>query len=263
MSQIHETAIVDSKAEIGEDVEIGPYAIIGPDVTIGKGCKIHAHVVIEGRTTLGFNNEVFSFACLGKAPQHLNYKGEPAQLIIGDNNIIREHCTMHIGTAGDNMKTIVGSHGMFMVASHVAHDCVVGDHMILAQNAALGGHVKVGDHVYFGAYAAAHQMVRIGHSAIIGAMSAVVADVIPYGAVYGERGYLNGLNLIGMKRRGMSREDIRSLREAYDALFQSDDVFQTALARVAIDLGDVKAVQDVVDFIQADSKRNLCSVKKT
>ena len=168
MAQIHPTAIIDERAQIASSVEIGPYCIIGPAVIIDDNVKLHAHVVIEGHTSIGTGCEIFSFACLGKEPQHLRYDGEPSQLIIGKNNIIREHVTMHIGTAIGNMKTVIGDNGMFMVASHVAHDCIVGDNFILAQNSALGGHCEVGDNVYFGAYSAAHPFVKIGHSAIIG-----------------------------------------------------------------------------------------------
>ena len=263
MAQIHPTAIIDEKAQIASSVEIGPYCIIGPDVKIDDNVKLHAHVVIEGHTSIGTGCEIFSFACLGKEPQHLRYDGEPAELIIGKNNIIREHVTMHIGTAIGNMKTVIGDNGMFMVASHVAHDCIVGDNFILAQNSALGGHCEVGDNVYFGAYSAAHPFVKIGHSAIIGGLTAVVANVIPYGNVYGERGYLNGVNLIGMKRRGMSKDEMRLVKHAYDAIFTKEGVFADNVAQIAKDYGDVPAIGDIVSFIEEGAERSLCLAKKS
>lgn len=262
MSLIHPTAIIDPDAHIAATVEIGPYCIIGPHVTIADGCVLHAHVVIEGHTTIGETCEIFSFACLGKAPQHLRYEGEPAELIIGKNNIIREHVTMHIGTAIGNMKTVVGDNGMFMVASHIAHDCVVGDNFILAQNSALGGHCVVGDNVYFGAYSAAHPFVTIGDSAMIGGLTAVVANVIPYGNVYGERGYLHGVNMIGMKRRGMSKDDIRLIKQVYDRIFKDEGVVQDKVNKVRVDYGHIPIVKDIVDFIDVEAKRSLCGAKK-
>lgn len=262
MSHIHPTAIIEEGASIADDVKIGPYCIIGPHVSLAKGCVLHAHVVIEGHTSIGENCEIFSFACLGKAPQHLRYEGEPSELIIGRNNIIREHVTMHIGTKIGNMKTVIGDNGLFMVASHIAHDCVVGNNFILAQNSALGGHCIVGDNVYFGAYSAAHPFVRIGDSAIIGGLTAVVANVIPYGNVYGERGYLNGVNLIGMKRRGMEKDDIRLVKQAYDAIFTTDGVFQDKVAQIAETYGDVPAIKEIIEFIEAQSERALCLAKK-
>ena len=262
MSQIHPTALIDDTAVIADTVTIGPYCIIGPKVTIADHCVLHAHVVIEGRTSIGENCEIFSFACLGKAPQHLRYEGEDTALIIGKNNIIREHVTMHLGTMLDKGQTIIGDNGMFMVSSHVAHDCIVGDNFILAQNAALGGHCVVGNNVYFGAYSAAHPFVRIGDSAIIGGLTAVVANVIPYGNVYGERGYLQGVNLIGMKRRGMSKDDIRLVKRAYDRIFTGDGIFQDNVSAVSDDHGDIPAIKHIIDFIQNNSDRALCLAKK-
>jgi len=262
MSHIHPTAIIEDGAQISDNVEIGPYCIIGPHVRLSEGVKLHAHVVIEGHTQIGEGCEIFSFAALGKAPQHLRYEGEAAELIIGKNNIIREHVTMHIGTAIGNMRTVIGDNGMFMVSSHVAHDCIVGDNFILAQNSALGGHCVVGDNVYFGAYSAAHPFVRVGHSAIIGGLTAVVANVIPYGNVYGERGYLNGVNLIGMKRRGMSKDDIRIVKNAYRDMFKNEGLFADNLRQVKQAYGDVQAIKDILNFIGDKAERDLCLAKK-
>ena len=262
MSLIHPTAIIETGAQIDASVKIGAYCVIGPNVIIDKDVELKSHVVIEGRTHISEGCVVESFACLGKAPQHMGYKGEPTELIIGKNNLIREHVTMHTGTAQGGMKTIIGDNGMFMAASHVAHDCVIGDNLILAQNSALGGHVEVGDNVYFGAYSAAHPFVKIGHSAIIGGLTAVVANVIPYGNVYGERGYLNGVNLIGMKRRGMSKDDMRLVKLAYETLFVSGTIFQDDLTQLETDHGDVSAIREIIDFIKSDTQRALCGAKK-
>ena len=261
MSLIHPTAIIDPAAEIDSSVAIGPYSVIGPHVRIAANVVIKSHVVIEGHTQIGEGCEIYPFAVLGQPPQHLRYEGEASELIIGQNNIIREHVTMHPGTAVDKMKTVIGNNGMFMVASHVAHDCVVGDNLILAQNAALGGHVVVEDNVYFGAYSAAHPFVRIGHNAVIGGVSAVVADVIPFGAVYGERGMLNGVNVVGMKRRGLDKQTMRAVKTAYDDLFLAEGVMKDNLAKLKTEQGHIKEIADIIDFIEKDSGRPLCLPK--
>ena len=261
MSLIHPTAIIDPAAEIDSSVAIGPYSVIGPHVRIAANVVIKSHVVIEGHTQIGEGCEIYPFAALGQPPQHLRYEGEASELIIGKNNIIREHVTMHPGTAVDKMKTVIGNNGLFMVASHVAHDCVVGDNLILAQNAALGGHVVVEDNVYFGAYSAAHPFVRIGHNAVIGGVSAVVADVIPFGAVYGERGMLNGVNVVGMKRRGLDKQTMRAVKKAYDDLFLADGVLKDNLAKLKTEQGHIKEIADIIDFIEKESGRPLCLPK--
>jgi len=261
MSLIHPTAIIDPAADIDSSVAIGPYSVIGPHVRIAANVVIKSHVVIEGHTQIGEGCEIYPFAVLGQPPQHLRYEGEASELIIGQNNIIREHVTMHPGTAVDKMKTVIGNNGMFMVASHVAHDCVVGDNLILAQNAALGGHVVVEDNVYFGAYSAAHPFVRIGHNAVIGGVSAVVADVIPFGAVYGERGMLNGVNVVGMKRRGLDKQTMRAVKKAYDDLFLAEGVMKDNLAKLKTEQGHIKEIADIIDFIEKDSGRPLCLPK--
>ena len=261
MSLIHPTAIIDPAAKIDSSVAIGPYSVIGPHVRIAANVVIKSHVVIEGYTQIGEGCEIYPFAALGQPPQHLRYEGEKSELIIGKNNIIREHVTMHPGTAVDKMKTVIGNNGMFMVASHVAHDCVVGDNLILAQNAALGGHVVVEDNVYFGAYSAAHPFVRIGHNAVIGGVSAVVADVIPFGAVYGERGMLNGVNVVGMKRRGVDKQTMRAVKKAYYDLFLADGVMKDNLAKLKTEQGHIKEIADIIDFIEKESGRPLCLPK--
>ena len=257
MTNIHPSAIVDENATIDPSTEIGPFCVIGPLVTIGPNCKIHSHVVIEGRTTIGSDCEIFSFACLGKAPQHLRYEGEDSELIIGHHNIIREHVTMHKGTKIGIMKTVIGNHSMFMASSHVAHDCIVGDHFILAQNAALGGHCEVADNVYFGAYSAAHQNVRIGHGAMIGGLTAVIDDVIPFGCLVGERAKLQGLNVVGMRRRGMEKSEVRAINNAFQELFKGKGSFEENLAHVKNKFADNPAVRDVIDFIEEGGIRSL------
>ena len=263
MSSIHPTAIIDPKASLSASVSVGPYAVIGPDVTIADNVEIKAHVIIEGKTTIGENCQIFPFSCLGGAPQHMKYEGEAAELIIGKNNIIREHVTMHIGTKIGGMKTVLGDNGYIMAASHIAHDCIVGDNLIMAQNTALGGHCVVGDNVYLGAYSAVHPFVRIGHDAVIGGVTAVVADVIPYGAVYGERGMLNGVNLVGMKRRGLSRDKIKAIREAYDTLFHGDGIFKDNVNLVKNNIKNVAEVSDIIEFIESDAGRPLCTAKRS
>ena len=199
---------------------------------------------------------------LGHAPQHFKYEGEPSQLLIGEGNIIREHCQMHPGTKIGGMKTVIGNNGLFMASSHVGHDCIIGDNMILAQNAALGGHVVVGDNVYFGAFSAAHQFVRIGHDAVIGGVTAVVGDVIPFGAVYGERGVLNGVNLVGMKRRGLDRETRQAIKQAYDLIFMGDGLFEDRLQDAKNTMANSEEVAHIIEFIEAVAGRPLCLAKQ-
>ncbi len=262
MTAIHPSAIIAPTARIGKNVEIGAYCIIGGNVAIGDGSKLHAHVVIDGHTTLGARNEIFPFASLGGAPQDLKYKGEPSELIIGDENVIREHVTMNVGTEGGGMKTVVGNRCLFMTASHVAHDCRVGNHVILANNATLAGHVEVGDHVVIGGLAAVHQFVRIGAHAMIGGLSGVEHDVIPYGSVMGERANLAGLNLVGLKRRGFDRDAIHALRNAYKLMFEDEN--RTLAERIGDaekSFGMIAEVRELLAFINEKSTRSLCVPK--
>ena len=201
-ASIHATAIVEDGARIGEGVTIGPYCAVGPEVEIGDGAVLEAHAVVGGRTRLGPDTHVYPFASVGQRPQDLKYAGEPSELVVGEGTVIREHATLHPGTAGGRMQTRVGAHCMIMVGSHVAHDCRIGDHVILTNNATLGGHVVIDDHAIVGGMSAIHQFVRIGAHAMVGGMTGVENDVIPYGSVVGNRAYLSGLNIIGLKRRG-------------------------------------------------------------
>lgn len=258
MTKIHPTAIVAEEADIGVEVEIGPYSVIGPGVRLGDGVKVHSHVVIDGDTSIGENTEIFPFASIGLRSQDKKYEGERAALIIGKNNVIREHVTMNPGTKGGGMKTIIGDNGLFMVASHVAHDCVIGDSVIMANNATLGGHVHVGDYAVIGGLAAVHQFVRIGPYAVIGGMSGVENDVIPFGRVKGERAHLAGLNLIGLERGGFTKDQVRILQRAVNQLFADEGTLEQRINRVASDFESEGLVMKIIDFARQKTRFPLC-----
>ena len=258
MADIHVTAVVAPGAQIGADVSIGPYCCIGSQVVIESGVTLRAHVVVDGRTTIGAHTAVYPFASIGLAPQHQGFKGEPSVLTIGHHNVIREHVTINPGTADGTMATRIGDHGFFMVGAHVAHDCRIGDHVIMANNATLGGHVELGDNVVIGGLSAVHQFVRIGRHAMVGGMSGVARDVIPFGMAVGNRARLTGLNLVGLKRRGMARTDIHALRVAYRQIFEGEGPMVERLERVVMTLGDSPPVMGLVDFIRDASPRSLC-----
>ena len=261
MATVHPTAIVEPKVKLADDVTIGPYCVIGGEAELGPGARLESHVVVGGRTTIGPNCHIFPFATIGLPPQDLKYKGEPSQLILGSNNTIREYVTMNPGTEGGGMMTRIGDNCLFMVGVHIAHDCTIGDNVIMANNATLGGHVSVGDYAVLGGLAAVHQFVRIGRHAMVGGMSGVEHDVIPYGSVMGERANLMGLNVIGMKRRGINRDDIHALRTAYRLLFAPEGTMAERLADVAQLFPDNKAVMDIVEFIGTDRTRAVCQPK--
>ncbi len=261
MSKQHPTAIVDPGARLGSEVEIGPFCVIGPEVEIGEGCRLHSHVVVQGKTSLGPQCEVFPFVSLGHRPQDLKFKGEQSRLVIGARNMIREGVTMNPGTEGGGMVTEVGSDCLFMAQSHVAHDCRIGNHVIMANAATLGGHCIVEDHVILGGLSAAHQFVRVGAYAFIGGMSGAEADVIPFGMVRGVREGLTGLNLVGLKRHGFGRDEIHGLRRAYRMLFSSEGTLQERVAAVADAFPGNGCVARVVDFIQADASRAIMAPK--
>ena len=259
MTQIHPTALIDPKAQLGKNVTVGPFCCIGPDVVLGDEVTLISHVTIAGRTKIGANTIIYPFASIGHPPQDLKYAREPSELIIGDNNKIREYVTLQPGTAGGGMVTKIGDNNLFMVASHVAHDCHIGNHVIMANGATLGGHVHVEDHVIIGGLSAVHQFVRIGAHAIIGGMSGVEHDVIPYGHVKGERAHLSGLNLIGLKRRGFSSQSIQSLRSAYQDLFEvSDQPLADRVEAVAQKHAENDDVMQMIGFIRTESPRPLC-----
>jgi len=260
-SGIHPSAIVEDGASIAPDVTIGPFAVVGKNVSIASGSVLHSHVVVDGHTSIGEKTEVFPFASLGARPQDLKYSGEASKLIIGSGNIIREHVTMNPGTTGGGMLTKIGDNCLFMVGAHVAHDCQVGDNVILANNATLAGHVVVGSFAILGGLSAIHQFVRIGDHAIVGGMSGVEHDVIPFGSVKGERARLAGLNIIGMRRRGFSRQELDDLRAGYKKLFSGKDNFQDRVAGLLSDKTQTQALKEVIDFIQQDSSRAICQPK--
>ena len=257
MSNIHSSSIVDPNAKLGSGVEIGPFCVVGPHVELGDGCKLHSHVVIEGHTKLGANCEIFPFASIGHIPQDMKYMGEESRLEIGSNNIIREYVTMNPGTEGGGLVTRVGSHGLFMADAHIAHDCQVGDHVIFAKGAGLAGHCVLGDYVIVGGHSAIHQYVRIGEHAFIGGMSGVENDVIPFGMVLGPRASLKGLNVIGIKRRGLNRTQLKHLREAYDFLFASEGTLEERIEKTEQAFANDESVSKIIEFIRAETSRSL------
>jgi len=262
MQTIHPTAIIDAAAQLGSGVTIGAYSVVGPHVTLGDGVKLHSHVVIDGYTTVGAGCEVWSFAVLGATPQHIRYDGEPSELHIGANCVIREHVTMHPGTAIGAMQTIVGNNGLFFAGAHVAHDCVVGDHVIFANNAALGGHVEIGDHVMLGGFAAVQQWCRVGAHAMVGAHSLVDADVMPFTIAAGNRATLSGINVIGLERRGFSPEIIAGLRDLFRNLIRGNGLFATRLAAVQERFSGTAEYDAVFEFIKTAGRNGVCQTYK-
>ena len=262
MQTIHPTAIIDAAAQLGRGVTIGAYSVVGPHVTLGDGVKLHSHVVIDGYTTVGAGCEVWSFAVLGATPQHTRYDGEPSELHIGANCVIREHVTMHPGTAIGAMQTIVGNNGLFFAGAHVAHDCVVGDHVIFANNAALGGHVEIGDHVMLGGFAAVQQWCRVGAHAMVGAHSLVDADVMPFTIAAGNRATLSGINVIGLERRGFSPEIIAGLRDLFRNLIRGNGLFATRLAAVQERFSGTAEYDAVFEFIKTAGRNGVCQTYK-
>ena len=258
MTDIHPTAIIDPRAEIGSGVSIGPYCVVGPDVKLAEGVTLHSHVVIAGRTTIGARTQLYPFASIGQPPQDLKYRGEPSTLEIGSDNLIREYVTMNPGTEGGGMVTRVGNNCTFLASAHVGHDCIIGNNVILSNTTLLAGHCRVEDFVIFGGGSAVHQFVRVGRHAFIGGASAVESDIIPFGLVVGNRAHLMGLNLVGLKRRGFTREQIQSMREAYGQIFAPEGALRDRVAAVAGRFADNADVMEIVNFIQADSERPLC-----
>ncbi|MDE2029881.1 MAG: acyl-ACP--UDP-N-acetylglucosamine O-acyltransferase, partial [Alphaproteobacteria bacterium] len=258
---IHPTAIVDPSAQLGADVSVGPFCTVGPNVRLGDRVRLVSHAVVGGRTTIGEDTVVYPFASLGLRPQDLKFHGEESTLTIGKNNQIREQVTMNPGTEGGGMETCIGDNGLFMVGSHVAHDCKLGDNVILANNATLAGHVTLGDFVIVGGLSAVHQFVRIGPYAIIGGMSGVEKDVIPFGLVKGERAHLAGLNMVGLERRGFTREDVRALRSAYRMLFAPEGTLAERVDETAAHYKNQQQVAQIVDFIRSADDRPICQPK--
>ena len=254
---IHPSALVDPAAELGRNVRIGPFCTVGPDVVIEDGAELVSHVVVDGHTRIGPGVILFPFCTVGMAPQDLKYKGEPTRCDIGARTQIREHCTIHRGTATGRGITQVGADCMLMAVAHVAHDCTLGDHVIVANNAVMGGHVSIGDHAVIGGAAAIHQYVRIGRAAMIGGVSGVEGDVIPFGSVIGNRARLAGLNVVGLKRRGFEKAAILSLRSAFRSLFKDEGIFAHRLAETRLTFGTDPLVAEVLAFIDGESHRGL------
>lgn len=250
MASIHTTALIDPAADLADDVEVGPYSIIGPDVSIGPGCKIGPHVVITGRTRIGRDNRIFQFASLGEEPQDKKYAGEDTELVIGDGNTIRELCTFNRGTVQGGGKTIIGNDNWIMTAVHIAHDCIVGDHTIMANNASLAGHVTVRDWAILGGYALIHQFCEIGEHSFTSFASHVNQSVPPYVTVAGEKASAKGINTEGLKRRGYTPEQIQAIRRAYKVLYRSGLRLEEArekLQEMAEDNADVKPWVEFLD----------------
>ena len=262
MTIVHPSAIVAAGARVAADVEIGPFCTVGPNVALASGVKLLSHVVIQGHTEIGAGCVLHPFAIIGGPPQSAGHRDEPTRLAIGARNVVREQVTMHCGTATGRGVTTVGSDGLFMVGVHVGHDCIVGDHVTMANSATLGGHVVVEDHVIMGGLSAAHQYTRIGRHAFVGGMAGVNHDVIPFGNVWGNHAHLEGLNLVGLKRRGFSRDAINRLRAAYRMLFAEEGTFQERLDDTAEVYAGSPEVMEIVGFIRADSSRPLTTPKR-
>jgi UDP-N-acetylglucosamine acyltransferase len=255
---IHKTAIVDPKAKISANVNIGPYSIIGPNVEIGEDTDINSHVSIEGYTKIGKKNKIYPFASIGNNPQDLKYKGEKSALEIGNDNTIREYVSINPGTEGGGGLTKIGNNCLFMVSSHVAHDCVIGDNVVAVNNVAIGGHVQIDDNAIIGGNSAIHQYIRIGKFAMIGGICAVIRDVIPYGLVHGNRSVLQGINLIGLRRNNISNQDISLLSNAYKEIFKSENLSEN-LKNLSEDYKKNDLVIEILKFIQKDKKRPICT----
>ena len=261
-NSIHKTVIIDINTKLGKDINIGPYSIIGANVQIKSHVKIHSHVNIQGYTVIDEGTEIFPFASIGTIPQDLKYHGEKSKLIIGKKNRIREHVTINPGTKGGGLITKIGNNCLFMVGSHVAHDCILGNNVIMANNATLAGHVKVDDFAIIGGLSAVHQFVRIGKHAMVGGMSGVENDVIPYGSVMGNRAYLSGLNIIGLKRRGFNRNEIQDLRTVFRLIFSIEGTISERLKDAGKMYKKNKVVMEIVNFIKLkNSSRAICKPK--
>ncbi|KPP87671.1 MAG: acyl-[acyl-carrier-protein]-UDP-N-acetylglucosamine O-acyltransferase [Rhodobacteraceae bacterium HLUCCO07] len=256
MSRIHPSAIIEEGAEIGEGCIIGPFCLVGAEVRLGAGVELKSHVVVTGNTEIGAETVIFSFSVIGEVPQDLKFKGEKTRLIVGARNRIREHVTMNTGTEGGGGVTRVGDDGLFMAGCHIAHDAQVGHRVIIVNNSAIAGHCVIEDDVIVGGLCGVHQWVRIGQGAIIGALSMVTNDVIPHGLVQGPRGVLDGLNLVGLKRRGVGRADITALRAAFQMLAQGEGAFQDRARRLGEETQS-EYVRQIVDFVTAGSDRSF------
>ena len=255
---IHKTAIIDPKAKISSNVKIGAYSIIGPNVEIDQDSEIQSHVSIVGKTKIGKKNKIYPFSSIGNDPQDLKFNGEETDLEIGDNNKIREYVTINPGTSGGGGLTKIGNNCLFMVSSHVAHDCIIGDNVVAVNNVAIGGHVQIDDNAIIGGNSAVHQFIRIGKFAMIGGMCAVIRDVIPYGLVHGNRSVLQGVNLIGLRRNNISNKDITLLSNAYKEIFKSENLSEN-LKDLSENFKTNDLVIEILKFIKKDKKRPICT----
>ena len=255
---IHKTAIVDKKSKVSENVMIGPYSIVGPNVKIGEGSEIQSHVNITGNTIIGDNTKIFPFASIGTNPQDLKYKGEQTKLEIGTNNVIREHVTINTGTDGGGGITKIGNNNLIMIGAHIAHECMIGNNVIIANSAAIAGHAEISDDVIIGGNCGIQQFTRIGKMAMIGGMSGVSRDVIPYGLSFGNRNYLEGINSIGLRRKKVSNNEILALLEAYKEIFKTKSLHEN-LTNLSEKLKINSYVKEVIDFINHDKKRPICT----
>ena len=255
---IHSTSVVDKRAKIQKNVKIGPFCFVGPDVELQEGIELISNVHIEGNTKIGRGTKIFPFASIGTAPQDLKYKGESNSVVIGENNMIREYVTINPGTEGGGGKTIIGNNCLFMISSHIAHDCKVGNNVVIANNVPLGGHVTLEDSVVIGGNSAVQQFTRIGRLAMIGGMTGVLKDVIPFGLSFGNRNYLQGINLIGLRRKKYENKKILELDNAYKKIFSSEK-FHENLAKINGEFKDNDLIKEVIDFIAKDKKRPICT----
>ena len=258
---IHKTCVIHPEAKISTNVKIGPYTIIGPKVEIGENVEIYSHVNIEGNTKIGSGTKIYPFASIGTDPQDLKFKGEKNNLIIGKKNTIREYVTINPGTENGGGITSIGNNCLFMISSHIAHDCKIGNHVVVANNVPLGGHVTVEDSVVIGGNSAVQQFTRIGRLAMIGGMTGVLKDVIPFGLSFGNRNYLKGLNLIGLRRNKYENKTILELSEAYKKIFSSENL-QENLSNINGEYKNNKLITEVTEFISKDKKRPICSPLK-
>lgn len=256
MVEIHPTAVVSSGANFASGVKIGPYCIIGENVSIGKDTRIDSHVVIEGLTQIGVRNRISPFSCIGTPPQDIGYRGEETRVIIGDDNVIREYVTIHRATTKENGETIVGNHNFIMAYAHIAHDCVLGDRVIMANAVTLGGHTHVGDYANIGGLAAAHQFVRIGAHAFIGGLTGIPQDIPPFMIAAGSRARLFGINQIGLSRGGFSKETVAGLKKAYRIIWKENRRFSQGIAQVKTELQPFPELEELLGFLE-HSKRGI------
>jgi UDP-N-acetylglucosamine acyltransferase len=256
---IHPTAVVEDGAKIGAGVRIGPFCTVGPEVELGEGCQLVSHVAMGGRTTVGPRTRIFPFASIGHIPQDLKYRGEPSTLSIGADCTIREGVTMNPGTEGGGLRTVVGDRCAFLANSHVGHDAKVGNDCILSNNVMIAGHVTVGDFVIFGGGSAVIQFARVGSHAFVGGMSGLENDLIPYGMAMGNRAHLAGLNIIGLRRRGFTREQIHDIRRAYRLLFADEGTLSERVEDVAEEFSSHPFVHEILDFIRDGKERSICT----